>query len=202
MIAGLPAGFRGKVTSSGSLTRERDFSLTSRLGSGIKEDAVSVYRVIDVIGTSTQSWEDAAVTAVNTARKSLRELAGRRGGGAGPAHRGKQRHHRLPEQAAVVLQVRGPRVSTTICPCPGRHKVKIFEPNGPCFTPDVAAGRGGACRGRSGRRARCSASACTCTRSRVSGHPRAPPGRPVSWPSAAAGAAASLLDKGPRQAIL
>jgi flavin-binding protein dodecin len=33
-----------------------------------------VYRVIDVIGTSTQSWEDAAVTAVNTARKSLRDL--------------------------------------------------------------------------------------------------------------------------------
>ena len=35
---------------------------------------MSVYRVIDVIGTSTQSWEDAAVTAVNTARKSLRYL--------------------------------------------------------------------------------------------------------------------------------
>jgi flavin-binding protein dodecin len=33
-----------------------------------------VYRVIDVIGTSTQSWEDAAVTAVATARKSLRDL--------------------------------------------------------------------------------------------------------------------------------
>ena len=35
---------------------------------------MSVYRVIDVIGTSTQSWEDAAVTAVNTARQSLRDL--------------------------------------------------------------------------------------------------------------------------------
>ena len=35
---------------------------------------MSVYRVIDVIGTSTQSWEDAAVTAVNIARKSLRDL--------------------------------------------------------------------------------------------------------------------------------
>jgi dodecin len=41
---------------------------------GIKEDAMSVYRVIDVIGTSSQSWEDAAATAVNTARKSLRDL--------------------------------------------------------------------------------------------------------------------------------
>jgi len=35
---------------------------------------VSVYRVIDVIGTSTDSWEDAAATAVNTARQSLRDL--------------------------------------------------------------------------------------------------------------------------------
>jgi dodecin len=35
---------------------------------------MSVYRVIDVIGTSTQSWEDAATTAVNTARQSLRDL--------------------------------------------------------------------------------------------------------------------------------
>ena len=43
-------------------------------GLGIKEDAVSVYRVIDVIGTSAQSWEDAAVSAVSTARKSLRDL--------------------------------------------------------------------------------------------------------------------------------
>ena len=35
---------------------------------------MSVYRVIDVIGTSTQSWEEAAATAVNTARQSLRDL--------------------------------------------------------------------------------------------------------------------------------
>jgi dodecin len=35
---------------------------------------MSVYRVIDVIGTSTESWEDAAITAVTTARKSLRDL--------------------------------------------------------------------------------------------------------------------------------
>jgi len=35
---------------------------------------MSVYRVIDVIGTSTKSWEDAAASAVNTARKSLRDL--------------------------------------------------------------------------------------------------------------------------------
>ena len=35
---------------------------------------MSVYRVIDVIGTSEQSWEDAAVIAVATARRSLRDL--------------------------------------------------------------------------------------------------------------------------------
>ena len=33
-----------------------------------------VYRVIDVIGTSTVSWEDAAKRAVSTASKSLRDL--------------------------------------------------------------------------------------------------------------------------------
>jgi flavin-binding protein dodecin len=39
-----------------------------------EEDAVSVYRVTDLIGTSSQSWEDAAANAVNTARKTLRDL--------------------------------------------------------------------------------------------------------------------------------
>ena len=33
-----------------------------------------VYRVIDVIGTSSVSWEDAATNAVTTASKSLRDL--------------------------------------------------------------------------------------------------------------------------------
>jgi dodecin len=33
-----------------------------------------VYRVIDVIGTSTESWEDAASNAVAIASKSLRDL--------------------------------------------------------------------------------------------------------------------------------
>ena len=34
----------------------------------------SVYNVIEVIGTSTQSWEDAARNAVETAAKTLRDL--------------------------------------------------------------------------------------------------------------------------------
>jgi flavin-binding protein dodecin len=33
-----------------------------------------VYRVIEVIGTSTNSWEDAARSAVETAAGSLRDL--------------------------------------------------------------------------------------------------------------------------------
>ncbi|HKB17982.1 MAG TPA: dodecin family protein [Candidatus Dormibacteraeota bacterium] len=36
--------------------------------------ADSVYRVTELIGTSSQSWEAAARTAVETAAKSLREL--------------------------------------------------------------------------------------------------------------------------------
>jgi dodecin len=39
-----------------------------------KNQAEGVYRVIDVIGTSATSWEDAAKTAVETASKSLRDL--------------------------------------------------------------------------------------------------------------------------------
>jgi len=35
---------------------------------------VSVYRVTDLIGTSSESWQDAATAAVNVARKTLRDL--------------------------------------------------------------------------------------------------------------------------------
>ena len=37
-----------------------------------KED--SVYKVVEVIGTSTKSWDDAARVAVETAAGSLRDL--------------------------------------------------------------------------------------------------------------------------------
>jgi flavin-binding protein dodecin len=39
-----------------------------------KSASDGVYRVIDVIGTSTTSWEDAAKSAVAMASKSLRDL--------------------------------------------------------------------------------------------------------------------------------
>jgi len=35
---------------------------------------MSVYRVIEVIGTSSTSWEDAAAEAVRTAGETLRDL--------------------------------------------------------------------------------------------------------------------------------
>ncbi len=39
-----------------------------------KGSSDGVYRVIDVIGTSSVSWEDAAKSAVQIASKSLRDL--------------------------------------------------------------------------------------------------------------------------------
>ncbi len=36
--------------------------------------AESVYKIIELIGTSTESWEKAAVNAVETAAKSLHDL--------------------------------------------------------------------------------------------------------------------------------
>lgn len=34
----------------------------------------SVYKVIEIIGTSEKSWEDAAKSAIETASKSLKEI--------------------------------------------------------------------------------------------------------------------------------
>jgi hypothetical protein len=36
--------------------------------------AESIYKVIDLVGTSTKSWEDAARAAVETAGSNLRDL--------------------------------------------------------------------------------------------------------------------------------
>jgi dodecin len=35
---------------------------------------MSVYKVIDIIGTSTSSWEEAAAEAIRTARQTIRDL--------------------------------------------------------------------------------------------------------------------------------
>jgi flavin-binding protein dodecin len=39
-----------------------------------KKQDHTVYRVTEIIGTSTTSWEDAAKSAVETAAKTLRDL--------------------------------------------------------------------------------------------------------------------------------
>jgi flavin-binding protein dodecin len=39
-----------------------------------KEGRLSVYRVTDLIGTSTESWEDAAAAAIKVATGTLRDL--------------------------------------------------------------------------------------------------------------------------------
>jgi flavin-binding protein dodecin len=36
--------------------------------------ADSVYKIIELVGTSSESWEKAAATAVDTASKTLRDL--------------------------------------------------------------------------------------------------------------------------------
>jgi flavin-binding protein dodecin len=39
-----------------------------------RKATMSVYRVIDVVGTSTTSWEEAAADAIKTAGQSVRDL--------------------------------------------------------------------------------------------------------------------------------
>jgi hypothetical protein len=40
----------------------------------VKEAVMSVYRVIDIIGTSSDSWEEAAAEAVRTVRQTIRDV--------------------------------------------------------------------------------------------------------------------------------
>jgi flavin-binding protein dodecin len=39
-----------------------------------REDEMSVYNVVEIIGTSTESWEAAGLTAVKKARETIRDL--------------------------------------------------------------------------------------------------------------------------------
>jgi flavin-binding protein dodecin len=40
----------------------------------VKEALMSVYKVIDIIGTSSNSWEEAAAEAVRTVRQTIRDV--------------------------------------------------------------------------------------------------------------------------------
>jgi dodecin len=46
----------------------------AQAGKPSKETAVTVYRVTEVIGTSSTSWEDAAAEAIRTAAGTIRDL--------------------------------------------------------------------------------------------------------------------------------
>jgi len=48
--------------------------LSDPLGRKGRNMSESVYKVIELVGTSTESWEKAAAAAVETAAKSLRDL--------------------------------------------------------------------------------------------------------------------------------
>ena len=62
--------------------------------------AESVYKVIELVGTSTESWEKAATAAVNLASQSLRDL-------------------RIAEESALELQLEDGKVAKF------RVKVKV-----------------------------------------------------------------------------
>ena len=67
--------------------------------------ADSVYRVTEVIGVSSESWEAAARSAVETAAKSVRDLRDRRGRPPG-RHGGRWRRRELPRPSRDLVQVR------------------------------------------------------------------------------------------------
>ena len=65
----------------------------------------SVYKVIELVGTSSESWEKAAAAAVNLASKSLRDL--RVAEVVSLDTPGEREDHRLQGEAQAVVQVRG-----------------------------------------------------------------------------------------------
>ena len=70
------ASLQATTTSTG-IQRFSHFSARKGRPAGALETkgyVMSVYRVTELIGTSTESWEDAARTAVTTATKTLRDL--------------------------------------------------------------------------------------------------------------------------------
>jgi flavin-binding protein dodecin len=55
-------------------TEPREATTIERTTGSEGEVVMSVYRVIDVIGTSSSSWEDAAAEAITTAGGSVRDI--------------------------------------------------------------------------------------------------------------------------------
>jgi flavin-binding protein dodecin len=62
------------VRRAASVTTSFEFHPTQEKAMAKSESAEGIYRVIDVVGSSDTSWEDAARNAVEMAGKSLRDL--------------------------------------------------------------------------------------------------------------------------------
>jgi dodecin len=62
------------VVALGPCVRDHHGAESGRSAHPTRRANMSVYRVIDVVGTSTTSWEEAAADAINTARQSVRDL--------------------------------------------------------------------------------------------------------------------------------
>jgi flavin-binding protein dodecin len=59
----------GKDKESNSVNLKKGKTMAGKVGS-----AESVYKIVEVIGTSPKSWDDAAKNAVETAASTLRDL--------------------------------------------------------------------------------------------------------------------------------
>jgi dodecin len=66
-----PDRARGPRLAAAGLISAADATTIARMA---KKEEAGVYRVTEIIGTSSKSWEDAARNAVETAAKSLRDL--------------------------------------------------------------------------------------------------------------------------------
>jgi flavin-binding protein dodecin len=67
-----------------------------------KTQSDSVYRVIDVVGVSETSWEDAGIKAVETAAGSLRDLRVAEGHQDG-YESGRWEGHRVPHPRGALV---------------------------------------------------------------------------------------------------
>ena len=76
--------------------------------------ADSVYKVIELVGTSTDSWERAAAAALDQASASLRNLPRRRGE-ATRCRAGRQRREDVPGQVERLVQVRRRQLNHAPC---------------------------------------------------------------------------------------
>ncbi len=86
--------------------------------------ADSVYRVTEVIGVSSESWEAAARNAVETAAKTVRDLRVAEVVRVGRDDR-ERRDQQLPRAAGDLVQVRGWRLRSRVHVWATRSRPKL-----------------------------------------------------------------------------